>query len=65
MSLICEVKCFRNGNVLCYQKSVQDFSKFGVGFFLNDLNSNLGKLRISVTKDKDMNEFEGAQFFRI
>ena len=34
MSLICEVKCFRNGNVLCYQKSVQDFSKFDVGVIL-------------------------------
>ena len=39
------------------KKSVQNFSKFDVGVNLNDLNGNLSKLRISVTKDKDMNEY--------
>ena len=38
----------KNKNGMCYQKSVQDFSKFNVGVFLNDDNANFGKLRMSV-----------------
>ena len=33
MLLICEFKCLKNEYVLCYQKPVQDYSMFEVGFF--------------------------------
>ena len=38
MPVVCEVSCEKNENGVSYQKSVQDFSKFNVGVFLNDLN---------------------------
>ena len=56
MPVVCEIKCLMNKNELCYQKSVQDFSKFDVGVFLNDLRRNLGKLKMSITKGEDINE---------
>ena len=52
LPVVCEILCKKKENVICYQKSVQDFSKFDVGVFLNDLNANLGKLKMSITKVK-------------
>ena len=33
MPVICKIKCSKSENVLCNQKSVQDFDEFDVKFF--------------------------------
>ena len=69
MPVVCEVSCEKNENGVSYQKSVQDFSKFNVGVFLNDLNVNLNKMKICIQNrenvNKCWNEFERiiAQYF--
>ena len=56
MPVVCEVSCEKNKNVVSNQKSVQDFSKFNVGVFLNDLNAKLNNMRMSITNRENVNE---------
>ena len=55
MPVVCEISCVKSKKGVCYQKSVQDFSKFDVGVFLNNLNVNLEKMRLSITNFEDVN----------
>ena len=72
MPVVCEVSCEKNENGVSYQKSVQSFSKFNVGVFLNDLSVKLNKLKMSFINRENVNEcwneferaFSSTVFFR-
>ena len=49
-SIVCEVSCGKNKNEVCYQKSVQDFSKFDVWVFMNNFNVKIEKKEVEYNK---------------
>ena len=56
MPVICEIKCEKSKNELCDLKSFQDFSKFEVGAFLNDLSVKLRNMSLCVKHCEDVNK---------
>ena len=56
MPVICEIKCEKYKNEYCDLRSFQDFSKFEVGAFLNDLSMKLRNMSLCAVNCEDVNK---------
>ena len=56
MPVICEIKCEKSKNEYCDLRSFQDFSKFEVGAFLNDLSVKLRGMNLCAENCEDVNK---------
>ena len=57
MPVVCEIKCEKSKDEYYILKSFQDFSKFELEAFLNDLSVNLRNMSICAKNCEDVNKW--------